>query len=140
MELERLRIFMISTNKNRQGISTPWTNTRQLTMTKGSQESTEMVDTKSKAYVKRWFGDAARFCCCKVMFLILHILMLHTQTMNRKLKGNDIQDKVAALSDLYSQKRTGIIETRRASDQTVKITMPYVRIDSVLCLSGQKTA
>ena len=66
--------------------------------------------------------------------------MLHAQTMNRKLKGNDIQDKVAALNELYSQKRTAIIETRIASDQTVKITIPYVRIDSVLCLSGQKTA
>ena len=41
---------------------------------------------------------------CKVMFLIrtfLHILMLHAQTMNRKLKGNGIQDKVATLNDLY---------------------------------------
>ena len=66
--------------------------------------------------------------------------MLHAQTMNRKLKGNDIQDKEAALNELYSQKRTAIIETRIASDQTVKITIPYVRIDSVLCLSGQKTA
>lgn len=104
----------------------------------GQTESTGMADTKSKVYVKRWFGDAARFCCCKVMFLIrifLHILMLHTQTTNRKLKRNEIQDKVAALNDLYSQKRTGIIETRIASDQTVKIPIPYVRIDSVLCLT-----
>ena len=72
-------------------------------MTKGSQESTEMADTNSKAFVKHWFWNAARFCCYRVMFLIrtfLHILMLHAQTMNRKLKGNDIQDKVAALNDL----------------------------------------
>ena len=64
-----------------------------------------MVDTNSKAFVKRWFWDPARFCCCKVMFLIrtfLHMLMLHTQRMNRKLKGNDIQDKVAALNEFYS--------------------------------------
>ena len=72
-------------------------------MTKGNQESTEMADTNSKAFVKRWFWDAAQFCCCKVMFPIrtfLHILTLHAQTMNRKLKGNDIQDKVATLNDL----------------------------------------
>ena len=72
-------------------------------MTKGSQESTEMADTNSKAFVRRWFWDAAKFCCCKVMFPIrtfLHILMLHAQAMNRKRKGNDIQDKVATLNDL----------------------------------------
>ena len=30
------------------------------------------------------------------------MLMLHAQMMNRKLKGSDIQDKVAALNEFYS--------------------------------------
>ena len=28
-----------------------------------------MVDTNSKVFVKRWFWDAARFCCSKAIFL-----------------------------------------------------------------------
>ena len=59
-----------------------------------------MADTNSKVFVKRWFWDAARFCCCKALLLFqtfLHIPMLHAQKVNRKLKGNEIQDKTAAL-------------------------------------------
>ena len=63
-----------------------------------------MADTNSKVFVKRWFWDVARFCCSKAIFLFrtfLHILMLHAQTMNRKLKGNDIQDNAAVLNDFW---------------------------------------
>ena len=63
-----------------------------------------MMDTNSKVFVKRWFWDAGRFCCSKAIFLFrtfLHILMLQTQIMNRKLKGNDIQDKAAVLNDFW---------------------------------------
>ena len=61
-----------------------------------------MADTNSKVFVKRWFWDAGRFCCSKAIFLLrtfLDILMLQAQTMNKKLKRNIIQDKIAALYD-----------------------------------------
>ena len=99
-----------------------------------------MEDTNSKEFVKRWFLDAARFCCSKAIFLFrtfLHILMLHVQTMNRKLKGNDIRDNAAVLSDSRLNERRNTLETKIARNQTIKITMPYARVDNVLCLSGQ---
>ena len=53
MELEKLRIVMLCEHKSSIGISR--TNTRKLSMTKGSQERTEMADTNNKVFVKRWF-------------------------------------------------------------------------------------
>ena len=63
--------------------------------------------------------------------------MLHVQTMNRKLKGNDIQDKAAVLSDSRLNERRKTVETRIARNQTIKIAMPYARVDNVLCSSDQ---
>ena len=94
-------------------------------MTKGSHDSREMVDTRSKVNVKRLFRRAL-FCCCEEMFLswnFLQIPMLQAQTMNRDGKENDIQQKEAALDEIKKFAMLNTAERRPASVQMMKIIM-----------------
>ena len=94
-------------------------------MTKGSHDSREMVDTRSKVNVKRLFRKAL-FCCCEEMFLswnFLQISMLQAQTMNRDGKENDIQQKEAALDEIKNVAMLNTAERRKASVQMMKIIM-----------------
>lgn len=94
-------------------------------MTKGSHDSTEMVDTRSRVNVKRLFRKAL-FCRCEEMFLswnFFQIPMLQAQTMNRDGKENDIQEKEAALDEIKNFATLNTAETRKASVQMMKIIM-----------------
>ena len=94
-------------------------------MTKGSHDSREMVDMRSKVSVKRLFRKAV-FCRCEEMFLrgyFLQIPMLQAQTMNRDGKENDIQQKEAALDEIKKFAMLNTAERRPASVQMMKIIM-----------------
>ena len=94
-------------------------------MTKGSHDSREMVDMRSKVSVKRLFRKAV-FCRCEEMFLrgyFLQIPMLQAQTMNRDGKENDIQQKEAALDEIKNNAMLNTAERRKASVQMMKIIM-----------------
>ena len=94
-------------------------------MTKGSHDSREMVNMRSKVSVKRLFRKAV-FCRCEEMFLrgyFLQIPMLQAQTMNRDGKENDIQQKEAALDEINKFAMLTTAERRPASVQMMKIIM-----------------
>ena len=94
-------------------------------MTKGSHDSREMVDMRSKVSVKRLFRKAV-FCRCEKMFLrgyFLQIPMLQAQTTNRDGKENDIQQKEAALDEINKFAMLTTAERKPASVQMMKIIM-----------------
>ena len=94
-------------------------------MSKGSHDSTEMVDTRSRVNVKRLLRKAL-FCCCEEMFLswnFFQIPMLQAQIMNRDGKENGIQQKAAALDEIKNNAMLNTAERRKASVQMMKIIM-----------------